>query len=170
VTALIVRAHHEFGAMLESAARSFRCAIGRSGIGDKQREGDGITPIGDFAIHYVFYRPDKLAPPQTNLPLRPIEASDGWCDAPDDPSYNRLVALPYSASAERMWRDDDLYDVVAVLGFNDDPVVPNAGSAIFLHVARPDYAPTEGCVALALPDLLSVLRDLKPGATVSIRR
>ena len=170
MTTLVVHSDGKLGAIIESAAGSFRCAIGRGGIGEKKREGDGITPLGDFPIRAVFYRSDKLAAPRTGLSTRAIGETDGWCDAPDDPAYNRLVTLPYSASAEQMWRDDDLYDIVVVLGFNDDPVVADAGSAIFLHVARPDYTPTEGCVALAPSDLRAVLQDLKPGAVVSIRR
>ena len=102
--------------------------------------------------------------PTTRLPVAPIMQNDGWCDAPEDPNYNRPVKLPYPASAENMWREDGLYDVVVVLGHNDEPVVPGAGSAIFKHVAAPDLTPTAGCVALAREDLLSILRAL-PGAT-----
>jgi len=110
-----------------------------------------------------------VARPQTNLPVSVIERDDGWCDAPGDPRYNRPVKLPYPASAETMWRSDHLYDVVALLGFNDDPVVDGAGSAIFLHLAREDYGPTEGCVALALADMGAVLATLEAGATIEIR-
>lgn len=145
-----------------------RCAIGRGGIGKKQREGDGITPIGLFAIRRVLYRPDRVTPPQTRLPVSALRPDDGWCDAPGDPNYNRPVKLPYPVSAESLWREDGLYDVVAVLGFNDDPVVDGAGSAIFLHCARDDYGPTEGCVALARDDLLRALSTLKPGAAIEI--
>jgi len=107
--------------------------------------------------------------PQIALPAEPISPDDGWCDAPGDPNYNRAVKLPYPKSTESMWRDDHLYDVVALLGFNDNPVIDGAGSAIFLHCAREDYGPTEGCVALKLPDLLSVLAALKPDAQIEIR-
>lgn len=103
-------------------------------------------------------------PPTTRLPIAPIAPDDGWCDAPEDRNYNRPVKLPYPASAENMWRDDGLYDLVVVLGHNDDPVVPYAGSAIFIHVAAPEGTPTAGCIALTREDLLSVLRAL-PGAT-----
>ena len=145
-----------------------RCAVGRSGIGEKRKEGDGITPLGIFPVRYVLYRPDRLSAPQTALEVRAMSEWDGWCDAPGDPAYNRPVALPYPASAEHLWRQDHLYDVVAVLGFNDDPVVDGKGSAIFLHCARPDYGPTEGCVALALPDVLDALAVMQPGAVVEI--
>ncbi|HVP86394.1 MAG TPA: L,D-transpeptidase family protein [Rhizomicrobium sp.] len=148
---------------------SARCAVGRGGIAMKRREGDGITPIGHFPIRKILYRPDRLARPESGLPVEQIAPDDGWCDAPGDPNYNRPVKLPYPASAESMWRDDRLYDVVALLGFNDDPVIDAAGSAIFLHCAREDYGPTEGCVALKLTDLLNALSGLKPGASIEIR-
>ena len=142
------------GARLNWGAGEKRAAIGPAGIAIKGREGDGITPRGSFAVREVFYRADRIAPPHTLLPLRKIAPDDGWCDAPDDPNYNRLVKLPYPAGAENMWREDHLYDLVAVLGYNDDPVVAGKGSAIFLHLARPDYSPTHGCVALAYDDLV----------------
>jgi len=143
---------------------AFSCVLGRGGIQRDKHEGDGATPLGRYALKKVFYRSDRLMMPTTRLPVAPIMRDDGWCDAPEDRNYNRQVKLPYPASAENMWRDDGLYDLVVVLGHNDDPVVPGAGSAIFMHVAAPDLAPTAGCVALAREDLLSILRAL-PGAT-----
>jgi L,D-peptidoglycan transpeptidase YkuD (ErfK/YbiS/YcfS/YnhG family) len=134
-----------------------RCAVGRGGIGIKRREGDGITPVGHWPLRLAFYRPDRVEAPGAALALAPLAPSDGWCEVPDDPDYNRRVRLPHRASAESMWRKDHLYDVVIVVGYNDAPVVPGKGSAIFLHVARPNFGPTEGCVALALPDLLQAL-------------
>jgi len=136
---------------------AFACALGRSGITTDKSEGDGKTPAGLFALRQVLYRPDRLNPPQTKLPVASIKESDGWCNAPDDPNYNRLVSHPYQRSAERLWRDDDLYNVILVIGHNDQPVVPGAGSAIFVHVATDDYAPTEGCVALHQAHLLELL-------------
>lgn len=156
------------GATLDWGTGARVCAIGRGGIGAKAGEGDGVTPIGTFPIRRVLYRPDRVARPRTNLPVEAIAEDDGWCDAPGDAAYNQPVKLPYPASHERMWRDDHLYDVVVVLGFNDAPVIAGKGSAIFLHVARPDYGPTEGCVALALPDLLAALENLSPGDTIRI--
>ncbi len=145
-----------------------RAAIGPGGIAIKGGEGDGITPRGIYPIREIFYRADRIAKPNTRLPLRAIQKDDGWCDAPADPNYNRLVKLPYPASAEQMWRDDHLYDLVAVLGYNDDPVVPGKGSAIFLHLAKPDYAHTHGCVALNMDDALAALTQLRPGDHVQI--
>jgi L,D-peptidoglycan transpeptidase YkuD (ErfK/YbiS/YcfS/YnhG family) len=131
--------------------------VGRGGIAVKGGEGDGISPLGCWPIRRVLYRADRLAPPATVFAVAPIAPEDGWCDAPDHALYNRPVRLPFAASHEEMWRADALYDLVVVLGHNDDPVVPGAGSAVFLHVARPDYGPTAGCAALARADLLEFL-------------
>lgn len=156
------------GAWVDWGAGKRRAAIGPGGIAIKGGEGDGVTPRGAFPIREIFYRADKMAKPDTALPVRAIQKDDGWCDAPADPNYNRLVKLPYPASAEHMWRDDHLYDLVAVLGYNDDPVMPGKGSAIFLHLAKPDYAHTHGCVALKPDDALAALKQLRPGDVIQI--
>ena len=156
------------GAWLDWGAGKRRAAIGPGGIAIKGGEGDGITPRGSFPVREIFYRADRMAKPATVLPLRALEKDDGWCDAPGDPNYNRPVKLPYPASAEQMWREDHLYDLVAVLGYNDDPIVPGKGSAIFLHLARPDFSATHGCVALACDDWLAAIAQLKPGDQVMI--
>jgi L,D-peptidoglycan transpeptidase YkuD (ErfK/YbiS/YcfS/YnhG family) len=135
----------------------FRAALGARGVASRKEEGDGATPAGLLPIRRVLYRADRLKPPACELPLEPIGETDGWCDDPAHRDYNRMVRLPHDARCEELWRRDGLYDVVGVLGWNDSPVERGRGSAIFLHVARPDYGPTEGCVALALPDLLRVL-------------
>jgi L,D-peptidoglycan transpeptidase YkuD (ErfK/YbiS/YcfS/YnhG family) len=156
------------GATLDWGAGPRRCALGPAGISPKTREGDGITPRGVFELREVFYRADRVKLLATTLPLWKLEPDDGWCDAPEDPNYNRLVKLPYRASAETLWRDDHLYDIVVVIGFNDDPVYAGKGSAIFLHLARPDYAPTAGCVAMAERDLRAALEQLQPGDKIRI--
>jgi len=143
--------------------RPFRCALGRAGIvpAEAKREGDGATPAARLPLRRVLFRADRLAPPRCSVPLEPIAPDDGWCDDPGDPAYNRMVRLPHPARHERLWREDGLYDLVGVLGWNDAPTVPGRGSAIFLHVASPGLGPTEGCIALALPDLLAVLPGLR---------
>lgn len=156
--------------MLGFRGAQYRCALGRGGVRLDKQEGDGATPIGCFPLRRVLYRADRLHAPVTALPVAPIEADDGWCDDPADPAYNRPVKLPRAGRHERLWRDDHLYDVVVVLGHNDDPPVPGKGSAIFLHVAHVDYRPTEGCVALALPDLLTVLRNCGPATELCVSR
>ena len=149
---------------------AYPCAIGRGGIAEKRGEGDGITPVGRWPVRRVLYRPDRVTPPETALPVAAIDPADGWCDDPNDPAnYNRPVTKPYAGSHEDMWRDDRLYDLIVVLGFNDDPPAAGAGSAIFLHVARPDFAPTQGCVALSEAALHITLRILTPQSHIEIR-
>ena len=122
--------------------RRVRCALGQGGLGADKREGDGATPEGCFPLRRVMYRADRVDRPRTALPVRALRADDGWCDDPADRHYNGPVRIPCAAGHEVLWRADEIYDVLVVLGFNDDPVVPGRGSAIFLHVARPDYTPT----------------------------
>ncbi len=147
-----------------------RCALGRGGIvaAAAKREGDGATPAGLLAMQRVLYRPDRGPVPVFRLASCPVAPGDGWCDDPADSDYNRPVTLPHRARCETLWRHDALYDLVCVLGWNDAPIVPGAGSAIFLHVARPDYAPTEGCVALDRSDLERVLSEAAPGDVVRV--
>jgi len=149
--------------------RSYVCRLGRSGIVPDKREGDGATPVGRFPLRQVFYRADRGAAPQTSIPSRALARTDGWCDEPMSPDYNRAVTLPFAASHEEMWRTDLLYDLVVVIGHNDSPVVPQMGSAVFLHVASPDGGPTAGCVAFAKADLLEILSQLTATDHVSIR-
>jgi L,D-peptidoglycan transpeptidase YkuD (ErfK/YbiS/YcfS/YnhG family) len=144
------RGHLQFGALHMS------CALGRSGIKALKREGDGATPLGRFCLRHVLYKP-RTSRPRTALALHPIRRDDGWCDSPFDRNYNRPVRLPYPASAEHLWRADGIYDVVVVLGFNDVPRIRNRGSAIFMHIARGDLMPTEGCIALRARDLRRLL-------------
>ena len=152
------------------AGAQWRCALGRGGVRVNKREGDGTTPAGRLILRRVLYRADRVAAPATVVPVEPIAPDDGWCDDPHDLHYNCAIRLPYPGRHERLWRSDQVYDVVGVLGWNDAPVVPERGSAIFLHIARLDYAPTLGCIALAAADLrallaagLSALRVLPPG-------
>jgi L,D-peptidoglycan transpeptidase YkuD (ErfK/YbiS/YcfS/YnhG family) len=146
-----------------------RAAIGRGAVSMSKREGDGATPAGVFALVSAFYRADRLPPLHSGLPLRALSQADAWCDDPADRSYNRLVGLPYPAHAEPMWLDDAVYDLLVVIGYNLDPVMPGAGSAIFLHVARADFAPTAGCVAVEKDVLLRMMPRLGPGSTITIR-
>lgn len=134
-----------------------RAALGRGGVRPDKQEGDGATPTGVLPLRRVLYRADRQPPPACAVALEPIAPDDGWCDDPDDAGYNCSVRLPYAGHCEELWRADPLYDVIGILGWNDAPVVRRRGSAIFLHVARADYAPTDGCIALAPSDLLRVL-------------
>ena len=139
-------------------ARRLYCALGRSSISASKREGDGATPLGRWRLRALWYRRERVARPRTRLKTRVIKRDDGWCDAPLDRNYNRAVRLPYPASAEAMWRDDHLYDLVVELGYNDRPRIHGRGGAIFMHLARADFSPTEGCVALKRSDLVQLLK------------
>ncbi len=123
--------------------------------------------MGVWACVKVHYRPDRVRRPQTTLRAEPLRANLGWCDAPNDRNYNRKITLPYAASAESLWRDDGLYDVIVVLDYNRRPRSRGRGSAIFLHVASPSLSPTEGCIAMKREHLLRLLLMLKPGAALA---
>ena len=137
------------------------CSIGRSGVvaAPEKREGDGASPLGKWRLKRVFYRADRIDRPETSLPVIPLKESDGWCDQADHPLYNRPVSLPFSASHEKLWREDHAYDVIIELAHNDDPVVAGLGSAIFFHLAHDDGRATEGCVAVSLEDMLRALKQ-----------
>jgi L,D-peptidoglycan transpeptidase YkuD (ErfK/YbiS/YcfS/YnhG family) len=147
---------HRDGRM-ELAGQIFRVTLGRAGVRSDKHEGDGATPAGVLPLRRVLYRADRGPPPACVVPIEPLAPDDGWCDDPTHADYNRMVRLPHDARCEELWRSDGVYDLIGVLGWNDAPVVRDRGSAIFLHVARADYAPTDGCVALALADLRRVL-------------
>ena len=135
----------------------FRAALGRAGARRDKQEGDRATPVGALPLRRVLYRADRGRAPECAVPVEPIAPTDGWCDDPNERDYNRMIRLPHDGHYEELWRADAVYDVIAVLGWNDAPVQRGRGSAIFLHVARPDYAPTDGCIALAQNDLRQVL-------------
>lgn len=145
-----------------------QCALGRSGRFHRKREGDGATPSGWWRPVMVLYRADRTTRPRTGLAVRPLRPNDGWCDAVGDRNYNCYVRHPYPASAERLWRSDHLYDVIVVLDHNTRPRVRGGGSAIFMHLARSGFTPTEGCIALARRDLMLLLARIGRHARVAI--
>jgi L,D-peptidoglycan transpeptidase YkuD (ErfK/YbiS/YcfS/YnhG family) len=147
-----------------------QAAVGRGSVRPLKREGDGGTPLGRFPVRLVLYRADRAFRPRVPLPLHAIRETDGWCDDPGDRNYNRLIRLPSARSAEGLKRDDHLYDLVLVLGYNDRPRIKGKGSAIFVHLARPGYTPTEGCIAFSRRDLLAVLAEIRCGTTFLVMR
>ena len=153
---------------LESQGQVFDICLGRSGIQPEKREGDGATPTGRFVLQRLLWRWDRLRLPKTRLPASPILAHMGWCDAPADVRYNQPVNLPWPASAECLWRVDHLYDLVLITSHNQNPVVPGAGSAVFVHLQRHDKGPTAGCIALQLADLLHLLESAGPETEIHI--
>lgn len=131
---------------------------GRGGIRQDKIEGDGATPVGSFPFRCVYYRRDRIGELETALPKIEITPDQGWCDDPEDPMYNKPVKLPYAARHEDMWRNDHLYDIVVVVAHNDDPVVKNKGSAVFIHLMHENSTPTAGCIGLEKEDLIHVLK------------
>jgi L,D-peptidoglycan transpeptidase YkuD (ErfK/YbiS/YcfS/YnhG family) len=145
------------------------CALGQAGINHTKREGDQATPAGAFRLLQGFYRRDRLMRQAWTLPMAGIRASDGWCDDPESGCYNRRIRLPCRAPCEKLWRRDHLYDLLVVLDYNIHPRRKSRGSAIFLHCARPNFAPTEGCVALRFADLRRLLPRLSRKARLIMR-
>jgi L,D-peptidoglycan transpeptidase YkuD (ErfK/YbiS/YcfS/YnhG family) len=146
-----------------------RAVAGVAGVRAAKKEGDGATPAGTFPLPFGMYRPDRIKLSHTDLPMTPLREAHAWVDDPGDPSYNRLVELPYPAHTEQMWRADGIYDLLVVVGANMNPTKPGAGSAIFLHIARPDFTPTEGCIAIGRSALLNLVTLLGPESTLTVR-
>ena len=147
-----------------------QAAIGRGSVRAVKREGDGATPVGRFPVRLVMYRADRTFRPCTSLPVRAIRKTDGWCEDSSDRNYNRRITLSGDDNQDRLTRDDHLYDLVLVLGYNDRPRVKGKGSAIFVHLARAGYAPTAGCIALSRRDLLALLAGLRSNTTILVTR
>jgi len=148
----------------------FLCSIGRSGLISDKKEGDGATPIGEFPIREIFYRADRIDFSQSkiSLPCIALQENDGWCDDVNSKNYNKYIKSPSQESHEELWREDDIYDVIVVIGYNDDPIKKGKGSAIFMHIARENYQPTAGCIALAKKDLLKIVPQLTPQTKIKI--
>lgn len=149
---------------------SYACRIGRAGyIQEKSgREGDAKTPLGSYRLRFGLYRADRLPAPVSKLTFRPIRQDDGWCDAGDDPAYNRFIKCPYPASHEKLWREDGAYDVILVMSHNDAPPVPDMGSAVFIHIAQPDDRETLGCIALSPGVMVKLFGYIAQGLVVNI--
>ena len=142
---------------LHSDLGRFACVIGRAGLTTNKIEGDHKTPVGEFKFKKIYYRKDKLGEMTFKIPFVIIGENDGWCDDPKSKLYNQHVQFPFNASAERLFRDDDLYDIICVLNYNTNPIVPGKGSAIFLHICKPNFAGTEGCVAIEKKNILKLV-------------
>ena len=156
---------------LEVNGKSFKCTLGRSGIAlviDK-KEGDGKTPVGIFPLRQLIYRADRVAKPVTGLPVEVLTVETGWCEDSSHPDYNKKIVLPHTSVHDRMMRDDHLYDYVVVIGYNDTSPVSGKGSAIFMHLARPDFRPTAGCVGLSAADMLEVLKSCDKSSKIEIK-
>jgi L,D-peptidoglycan transpeptidase YkuD (ErfK/YbiS/YcfS/YnhG family) len=169
----VIRVRRRPGARSEAILLAGGCAIaavlGRTGIRADKREGDGATPRGRFRLVRLWWRADRLPRPRSRLAARRIEPALAWCEDPGDRRYNRPFRRSAKEPGDRLWREDHLYDLVIELSHNSRPRVAGRGSAVFLHVARPDRSPTAGCVALAAADLRRVLARVGPRTRIDIR-
>ena len=149
---------------------SAKASIGKNGINFKKREGDCITPTGVYPLRTVLYRADRIQIPATLLPSRMIEFDDGWCTDPLDPNYNMMIKLPINSLNESLWRNDNLYDIIIPIGYNDNPVTANLGSAIFIHIAKNNFKPTEGCIGVEINTMLKIIEncDIQNYITISM--
>ena len=138
---------------------NFPASFGSGGIKLKQKEGDNITPIGTFQLRQVLYRSDRVSIPYTHLPSRKISALDGWCDDTTSSKYNLLIKLPTKLKHEILWRNDHIYDIIVPIGYNDNPIFPSRGSAIFIHLAHSDFRPTRGCIGLKMDAITKLLKN-----------
>jgi len=145
-----------------------KCAIGKRGIGNKKKEGDLITPKGIYKVKYVLYRRDRVKNIRTKLKKIIIRKNMGWCDDVRSKQYNKLIKLPSNYSHEKLYKKDNIYDIILVLNYNMRPIIKNKGSAIFIHVSRRNYKKTEGCVVLKKIHLIKVLKELKKNTSVKI--
>ena len=146
----------------------YRCALGKAGINKKIKEGDGITPKGVFKITKIYYRADKIKIIKTNIKKIKITKNMGWCDDPVSRFYNQQIKLPSKFSHEKLYRNDDLYDLIAVINYNTNPIIKNKGSAIFMHVSENSYKKTQGCIALKKKDLINILTKIKKNTKIKI--
>ena len=146
----------------------FSCTLGKGGIKKKIIEGDNITPKGTFKIIKIYYRPDKIKKIKTLIKKIKIKKNMGWCDDPNSDFYNKQIKLPTKLSHEKLYRNDNLYDLIAVLNYNTNPIIKNKGSAIFMHIGKDSYKKTKGCIALKKEDLLKIISKIKKNTKIKI--
>jgi len=146
----------------------FRCALGKAGIGKKKKEGDNITPIGLYKIVKIYYRKDRIKKISSKFELIKITKNIGWCDDPNSKKYNQIINLPTKYGYEKLYRKDNIYDLILVLNYNMNPAIKNKGSAIFIHIANKKYQPTQGCIALKKDNLLKLISKINKNIKIKI--
>jgi len=146
----------------------YRCAIGKNGITDNKIEGDKCTPSGMYSIEKIYYRRDRLSLPKLDFQIVPINKNFGWCDDINSSYYNKFIKFPFSSSAENLFREDEIYNIVCIISYNTNPIIKNKGSAIFLHIANTDYSATAGCLALKQDDLIELLQNIDTNTKINI--
>jgi|TARA_B110000444_G_C18747181_1_gene550860 L,D-peptidoglycan transpeptidase YkuD (ErfK/YbiS/YcfS/YnhG family) len=145
-----------------------KCAIGKRGINIKKREGDNITPRGKFALKSVLFRQDRVADIKTKLTKIKIEKNMGWCDDPNSKNYNKLIRYPFKYNAEKLYKKDNIYDIIITIDYNYNPIIKNKGSAIFIHIAKNNYSPTRGCIAISKRDMKKLLANINKNSKILI--
>ena len=161
---LLVKDNHLF-----IKEEKLQCAIGLNGLTENKREGDLSTPVGTFRFDRIYYRADRLGNLKFLINSSIINKNDGWCDDQKSDLYNQHIQFPFQGSAEHLYRDDHIYDIICVLNYNTSPVIPGRGSAIFLHVAKPDFLGTEGCIAIEKEALIEIATNLTADSTIVIK-
>jgi L,D-peptidoglycan transpeptidase YkuD (ErfK/YbiS/YcfS/YnhG family) len=146
----------------------FKCALGKSGIREKRKEGDNITPKGIFNVIKIYYRRDRVKKLSSKFKLTKITKKMGWCDDPKSKKYNQPIKLPSKYSHENLYRRENIYDLILVLNYNMKPTIKNKGSAIFIHIAKKNYKKTAGCIALKKIDLINLVKEIKKNTKVHI--
>jgi L,D-peptidoglycan transpeptidase YkuD (ErfK/YbiS/YcfS/YnhG family) len=145
-----------------------KCAVGKRGIGTKKKEGDYLTPRGVYKIKSIFYRKDRIFNLKSKIKKYAIKKHMGWCDDPRSKNYNKLIKFPFKLSAEKLYRSDNIYDIILILNFNTDPVKKNKGSAIFIHIAKKDYKSTAGCIAVSKRNLIKIVKIINKKTNIYI--
>jgi len=148
---------------------SFFCIFGRDGVTESKTEGDWKTPKGTFPIRKIYYRQDRIGLLNTKIKCIPLQINDGWCDDPQKNEYNKFIKLPFNGNYENLWRDDELYDIIIVLGYNDSPITPYKGSAIFIHLTKEDMQYTKGCLAIKKDDMLYLIDKIEKNSLIEIK-
>ena len=146
----------------------FRCALGKGGIKQKEREGDFITPKGKFKLIKIYYRSDRIKKISSVLKKIKIKKNMGWCDDVSSNYYNKQIKINKKISHEKLHRKDNVYDIIVVLNYNLNPIIKGKGSAIFLHVAKKNYNKTQGCIALKKNELLHLVSKIKKNTQIRI--
>ncbi len=154
--------------LLKYNGLKFRCALGKAGIGKKNKEGDNITPKGNYKILKIYYRKDRIKKITSKFKLIKITKNMGWCDDPNSKKYNQLIQLPTSYSYEKLFRKENIYDLIIVLNYNIKPTIKNKGSAIFIHIASKNFNKTAGCIALKKYDLKKLIKAINKNVKIII--
>lgn len=148
--------------------KKYKCSVGKFGITNRKKEGDLKTPAGYFKVLKCFYRADKIQKPLTKLKCIKIKKNMGWCDDPKSKQYNQLIILPNKYKHEKLYRKDNIYDLILVLNYNTRPILKNKGSAIFIHVATKNYKKTAGCIALKKKHLIRLIEKINKKTKINI--